>query len=67
MKDQTTKEEVKEEVEEIVNIQIRRCKCLRCSNEWESRMKERPKYCPHCKSPYWYKPYQKDLSFPHKD
>lgn len=26
--------------------------CLRCGNRWVSNL-ERPKYCPHCKSPVW--------------
>lgn len=30
-------------------------KCLRCSHEWMSKVKE-PKRCPKCKSPYWNKP-----------
>ena len=27
--------------------------CLRCGNEWESRIDGRPKNCPSCKSPRW--------------
>jgi DNA-directed RNA polymerase subunit RPC12/RpoP len=32
--------------------------CLRCNYTWESRIKEEPKQCPHCHSPYWNKPRQ---------
>jgi hypothetical protein len=26
--------------------------CIRCEHKWSAR-KERPSYCPKCKSPYW--------------
>lgn len=31
------------------------CNCLRCGNEWESKVED-PKYCPNCKSPAWDRP-----------
>ena len=31
-------------------------KCERCSHEWIPRMKENPRVCPKCHSPYWDKP-----------
>ena len=31
-------------------------KCLRCGHKWYPRSKDKPKVCPHCKSPYWDKP-----------
>lgn len=33
-----------------------RCECVRCGVNWSKRTEE-PKYCPHCKSPYWNKVY----------
>jgi DNA-directed RNA polymerase subunit RPC12/RpoP len=30
--------------------------CNRCGNQWDSKIKEGPKNCPKCKSPYWNKP-----------
>ena len=33
--------------------------CYRCNHLWICRNKGKPKVCPKCKSPYWYKPKQK--------
>ena len=30
-------------------------KCERCGHKWLPRILRRPKRCPLCKSPYWYK------------
>ncbi|MFH1282343.1 MAG: hypothetical protein ABII27_01610 [bacterium] len=27
--------------------------CKRCSHSWASKMAEKPRWCPNCKSPYW--------------
>jgi len=38
------------------NIRILGNKCYRCGHEWKSqKQQERPKVCPKCKSPYWFK------------
>ena len=31
-------------------------RCERCGHEWVPRMKEEPRVCPKCKSPYWNRP-----------
>lgn len=38
-------------------------KCTRCGHEWIPRTDELPTVCPNptCKSPYWNKPYAKDV------
>jgi predicted Zn-ribbon and HTH transcriptional regulator len=34
--------------------------CERCGHKWAPRnIKEEPKVCPKCKSPYWNKPRRK--------
>ncbi len=30
-------------------------KCTRCNHEWKQRLKQTPKHCPKCNSPYWNK------------
>jgi predicted Zn-ribbon and HTH transcriptional regulator len=30
-------------------------KCKRCGYEWEPRIDQEPRQCPHCKSPSWNK------------
>ena len=36
-------------------------RCCRCDHEWLPRKKDQePKVCPHCKSPYWNVPRQKE-------
>lgn len=37
------------------NIELPKCKCLRCGAEWLPRVVN-PVTCPKCKSPYWMKP-----------
>lgn len=31
--------------------------CKRCEHSWNSRVPDKPKSCPNCKSPYWDKDY----------
>jgi Zn finger protein HypA/HybF involved in hydrogenase expression len=47
-----------------IKIPVNGFKCLRCEHRWiprveleqlEGEIKELPKICPKCKSPYWYK------------
>lgn len=33
--------------------------CTRCGHVWTPRVKDRPKFCPKCNSPYWDKERQK--------
>ena len=43
-----------------VKITVEGLKCERCGHEWIPRdMKEKPKVCPKCKSPYWDVPRRK--------
>jgi len=30
----------------------KKCTCLRCGYQWEPKV-DKPKNCPHCKSPRW--------------
>ena len=32
---------------------MKQCECLRCGYNWHSRIRQKPKQCPHCKSPFW--------------
>ena len=36
-----------------VKLLIEGYKCERCGHEWIPRMKENPRVCPKCHSPYW--------------
>jgi predicted Zn-ribbon and HTH transcriptional regulator len=39
------------------NVYIKGHRCYRCGHEWKpNNMKQLPKVCPKCKSPYWDKP-----------
>jgi DNA-directed RNA polymerase subunit RPC12/RpoP len=42
-------------------IKIAGYECYRCSHQWSPRKKKKPRVCPHCKSPYWDRPRQKDI------
>ena len=36
-------------------------KCYRCKHAWIPRdIEEKPSVCPKCKSPYWFKPKEKE-------
>jgi hypothetical protein len=38
----------------IVMIKTQGFRCVRCEHEWVPRdIKQEPKVCPKCKSPYW--------------
>ena len=43
-----------------VKICVDGFKCERCGHEWVPRnMKDPPRVCPECKSPYWDRPRKK--------
>lgn len=33
----------------------RKLLCAKCKHKWKQRIKNKPKLCPYCKSPNWYK------------
>jgi len=40
----------------IEKIESSECTCERCNHKWLIRKRNLiPKFCPHCKSPYWNK------------
>ena len=46
-----------------VKITVWGFKCGRCEHEWVPRdIKDEPKFCPACKSPYWNKRRQYKLA-----
>lgn len=42
-----------------VKILIEGFLCERCGHKWVPRLKENPRVCPKCHSPYWDKPRNK--------
>lgn len=41
--------------------------CLRCDHVWGSRLERKPRVCPKCKSPYWYKKRIKEIARNNRD
>ncbi|TAN00949.1 MAG: hypothetical protein EPN45_13525 [Rhizobiaceae bacterium] len=46
----------------LPTIAMRVCVCLRCGWQWVSRKLDGkpPVRCPHCRSPYWDKPLERE-------
>jgi hypothetical protein len=43
-----------------IRMTVTGLKCTRCKHEWQPRVPD-PTQCPKCHSPYWNKPYVKDV------